>query len=122
MNRINCMLVTDDPIEFEKRLVEVEDFMKITPSFERNLENIPQINKRKPKDVTRNQLDLETLRSQSIMPKIPTYQPIHPSISSSILFGAPLRIQVDLPMGRWAHLWGMHMLTSHGLPSYFSRC
>ena len=33
MNRENQPLVTDEPVEFEKYLVEVQDFRKITDHF-----------------------------------------------------------------------------------------
>lgn len=43
---------TDEPVEFEKYPVEVQDFRKITHrSFQRNLWNIPQITREKSKDV-----------------------------------------------------------------------
>ena len=33
MNGESRLLVTDEPVEFEKQLVEVEDFRKITNDF-----------------------------------------------------------------------------------------
>ena len=51
MNGGNRQLVTDGLVEFEKQPVEVIDFRKITDNFWRNLENITQIGKEKPKDV-----------------------------------------------------------------------
>ena len=47
----NHQLVTDEPAEFEKLPVEVEDCRKIINHFQRNLYNIPQFNEGKPKDV-----------------------------------------------------------------------
>ena len=44
-------LVTDEPVEFEKQPVAVQDFRRIIDHFRRNLENITQINIEKPKDV-----------------------------------------------------------------------
>ena len=44
MNRDNQLLVTSEPVEFEKRL------QKNYPSFQRILWDIPQISKAKPKD------------------------------------------------------------------------
>ena len=41
-------LVTPEPVEFEKQTIEVQDF---TPSFSKNLGNMPQINEEKTKDV-----------------------------------------------------------------------
>jgi hypothetical protein len=35
MNGENRLLVIDEPVEFEKYLVEVEDFSKITDDFRR---------------------------------------------------------------------------------------
>ena len=37
-------LVTPEPVEFEKQTIEVQDF---TPSFSKNLGNMPQINEEK---------------------------------------------------------------------------
>ena len=47
----NRQLVTDEPVEFEKQPVAVQDFRRIIDHFRRNLENITQINIEKPKDV-----------------------------------------------------------------------
>ena len=33
MNRVNRLLVTDEPVEIEKNLVEVQDFRKFTDHF-----------------------------------------------------------------------------------------
>ena len=47
----NPQLVTDEAVEFEKYLVEVEDCKKITDHLRGIYTNIPQSNKGKPKDV-----------------------------------------------------------------------
>ena len=44
MNRENRLLITDE-------LVEIQDLQENDQSFQRNLENIPQINNETPKDV-----------------------------------------------------------------------
>jgi len=54
MKRENWLLVIDEP-------VEVQDFMKIVDHLERNLLNIPQINKENQKMSMCNRLDLGTL-------------------------------------------------------------
>ena len=51
LGRTGTYLVTDEPIEFEKQPVEVQNCRKITDHFEKNLWNIPQFNEGKPKDV-----------------------------------------------------------------------
>ena len=43
----NRQLVTDEPVEFEKEPVEVEDFRRITDHFRRIYGIHPQINKKK---------------------------------------------------------------------------
>ena len=50
MSGENRPLVTDDPVEFEKQPVEVQDFRKIAHHYWRNPWNIPQITKAKLKD------------------------------------------------------------------------
>jgi hypothetical protein len=47
----NRQLLTGEPVEFEKQLVEVQDCRKITDHFKRNLWNTPQFHKGKPKGV-----------------------------------------------------------------------
>ena len=65
----NWLLLADEPAEFEKQPVEVQDFKKITNHLEwiygiyHNLANIDR------KIITCNQLDLEALEYQPIMPK-----------------------------------------------------
>ena len=44
MNGENWPLVTDEPVEFEKEPVEVQDFRKITHHFRRIYIIYPQIN------------------------------------------------------------------------------
>ena len=51
MNRENQPLVTDEPVEFEHKPVDVQDFRKITNHFRKKLVNIPQFMKAKPTDV-----------------------------------------------------------------------
>ena len=43
MNRENRLLVANEPCEFEKQPVEVEDCKKITDHFYRNVENIVKL-------------------------------------------------------------------------------
>ena len=51
MNGENRPLLTDDRVEVKKELVEVhQDFGENYRSFQRNLENIPQVNYEEPKD------------------------------------------------------------------------
>ena len=62
-------LVTDEPVEFEKQPVRVQDFRKITDLFRgiyRIYSNLIKENRRMS---TCNRLDLETLGSQPVMPK-----------------------------------------------------
>ena len=47
----NRQLVTDEPVEFEKKPVEVQDCRKITGQFKGIYRNIPQFSKGKPKDI-----------------------------------------------------------------------
>jgi len=46
---IDWPVVTDEPVEFEKYLVDIQD-LEFYQSFKRDLWNIPQINWEKPKD------------------------------------------------------------------------
>ena len=70
MVRENRQLVTDEPVEFEKQPVEVQDCMKITRHF-RGIYRIyhPNLIKDNRRMSTCNQLDLQTLGSPMIMPK-----------------------------------------------------
>ena len=47
----NRQLVTNEPVEFEKLPVKVQDRRKITDHFRGIYRNIPQFNKRKPESV-----------------------------------------------------------------------
>jgi hypothetical protein len=58
----NWQLVTNEPIEFEKYLVEVQDCRKNCRSFQKNLKNIPQFKKGNPKDVNMQPVGLANTR------------------------------------------------------------
>ena len=63
----NRQLVTNEPVEFEKTTVEVQDCRKIIDHF-RGINSIyPNLIKGKPDDV--NMLDLQTLGSWPVVPK-----------------------------------------------------
>ena len=47
MNGETQLLDNDEPVEFEKKPVEVQDFKKITNHLERNVWNILQLNLKK---------------------------------------------------------------------------
>ena len=47
MNGENGRLVIDEPVEFEKQPVQIQDFRKISDPFRGNLWNILQFNKEK---------------------------------------------------------------------------
>ena len=55
--------VTNEPVEFEKQPVEVEDIRESTHHFESELENTSQISKENGQMSTYNWLDMETLGS-----------------------------------------------------------
>ena len=63
MNRVNHLLVTDEPVESGKQPVEVEGFMIIIDHFRGIHRIFPLFTKKKQKISTCNQLDLETLGS-----------------------------------------------------------
>ena len=65
----NRQLVTDDPVEFEKLPVEVQDCRKITDHFRGIYRIYLNLIKENRKMSTCNRLDLQTLGSQPIMPK-----------------------------------------------------
>ena len=69
MIRENQQLVTDEPVEFEKQQVEVQDCKTITDRFKRIYRIYPNFIKENRRMSTCNRLDLETLESQPIMPK-----------------------------------------------------
>ena len=60
-NEENWPLVSEELVEFEKWLVEAQDFRKLIDPFRRNLWNMLQIHKGNQKITTCNSLDLETL-------------------------------------------------------------
>ena len=65
----NRQLVTNEPVEFKKQLVEVQDYKKITDQFRRIYKIYPNLIKENQRMSTCNQLDLQTLGSQPVMPK-----------------------------------------------------
>ena len=65
----NRQLVTDEPGEFQKWLVEVQDCRKITGHFRRIFRIYPNVIKKNRRMWTINRLDLQTLGSQPVMPK-----------------------------------------------------
>ena len=64
----NRQLVTDEPVEFEKYPVEVEECRKITDQFRGIYRIYPNLIKKNWRMSTCNQL--HTLGSQPVMPKI----------------------------------------------------
>ena len=62
-------LVTNEPVEFENILVEVQDCKKITDHFRRIYRRYPNFTKENRRMSTCNQLDLQTLGSQPAMPE-----------------------------------------------------
>ena len=62
-------LVTDEPVEFAKSSVEVQDCRKITDRFTGNDRIYPNLIKENRTMSTRNWLDLQILGSQQVMPK-----------------------------------------------------
>jgi hypothetical protein len=68
-DRENRQVVTDEPVEFEKWPVEVQDCRKIIDHF-RGIDGLyPNLIKENGRMSTCNRLDLQTLGSQPIMPK-----------------------------------------------------
>ena len=66
----NRRLVADEPVEFEKSPVEVQDCREITDHFRGIYRIYPNLIKEDRRMSTCNQLDLQTLGSQLIiMPK-----------------------------------------------------
>ena len=63
----NRGLVTDEPVEFEKQPVEVQDHRKITDHFRGIYTIYPNLIKEHRRMSTCDQLDLQTLGSQPIM-------------------------------------------------------
>ena len=62
-------LVTNEPVEFEKELVEVQDYKKITNHFKGICKICPNLIKENRRMSTCNRLGLQTLGSQPVMPK-----------------------------------------------------
>ena len=62
-------LISNEPVEFEKLLVEVGDCRKITDHFRGIYRIYPNLIKEDWRMSTCNRLDLQTLGSQPIMPK-----------------------------------------------------
>ena len=69
MVRENRQLVTDEPVEFEKYPVEVEDCRKITHQFGGIYRINPNLIKENRRISKCNRLDLQTLGSRPIVPK-----------------------------------------------------
>ena len=65
----NRQLVTNEPVGFEKSPVEVQDYRKITNRFRGIYGIYLNVIKENRRMSTCNRLDLQTLRSQPIMPK-----------------------------------------------------
>ena len=65
----NRQLVTDEPVEFEKEPVEVQDCRRITDHFRGIYRIYPNLIKENWRMSTYNRLDLQTIGSQPIMPK-----------------------------------------------------
>lgn len=51
MNRENWPLIIPEPVEFQKETVALQELREDYQSFQRNLENMPQIHEEKLKDV-----------------------------------------------------------------------
>ena len=70
MIRENQQLVSDEPVEFEKQPVEVQDCRRITDHFRGIYRIYPNLIKENRRISTCNRLDLQTLGSQPVvMPK-----------------------------------------------------
>ena len=54
----NRPLVTDEPVEFEKSLVEVQDFRNLLINLEESVEHTSKLIKKDRKIITRNRLHL----------------------------------------------------------------
>ena len=63
----NRQLVTDEPVEFEKQLVEVQDCKRITDHFRGIYRKYPTFIKENWRMSTCSRLDLQTLGSQPII-------------------------------------------------------
>ena len=69
MIRENRRLVTNEPVEFEKQPVKVQDYRKITNHLRGIYGIYPNLVKENRRMSTCNQLDSQTLGSQPVMPK-----------------------------------------------------
>ena len=70
----NRQLVTDELVEFEKQLVEVEDGRKITDRFRRIYRIYPNLMEENRRMSTCSRLDLQTLGSQPVTSRnLPEY-------------------------------------------------
>ena len=68
MIKENRQFVTNEPVEFEKKPVEAQDYRKFTGHFNRRIYRIyPDLKKENLRLSTCNRLDLQTLGSQLIM-------------------------------------------------------
>ena len=65
----NWQLVTNEPVEFEKRPVEIQDCRKITDHFREIYRIYSNLIKENRRMSTCNPLDFQTLGSQPFMPK-----------------------------------------------------
>ena len=77
----NRQLVTDGPVEFEKYPVDVQDYRKITDHFRGMYRIYPNSIKENRRMWTCNRSDLQTLRSQPIMPKNLSVHCFHRQVS-----------------------------------------
>ena len=66
----NWQLVTNEPVESGKNLVEVEDCRKITDHFREIYRIYPNLIKENQRVSTCNRLELQTLGSLPLMPKV----------------------------------------------------
>ena len=64
----NQQLVTDEPVEFEKILVEVQDCIQLLISVDEFC-IYPHLNQKFRRMSTCNRLDLQALGTQTVMPK-----------------------------------------------------
>ena len=67
--RESRQLVTNEPVEFEKYLVKVQDCRRITGHFRGIYRIYPNLIQENRRMSTCNRLDLQTLGSQPLMPK-----------------------------------------------------
>ena len=65
----NRQLVTDEPVEFDEKPVEVQDGKKIAGHYRGICRICPNLMKENRRMSTCNRLDLQTLGSQPVVPK-----------------------------------------------------